>query len=306
MKPEKKMLFSAKFMPAGHKGDRTRSEICRRRDTPGTSLERTIAGPDGRHCQGIAGHRKNPVEGLKNSMGPGDAESPDADREETHSMNWNRKTASCSTGAATWSNSSRSRKPAASSPPPNGSPSPSRRSAVSLPGSRSGSADSSSNACLRASGLPCSGSWPPNAPVTFSGRSRPRKRRSRRRSPAAPAASRSPRIRCGWRRSSPRRSPDTARRCPASSWRCARRRSPRACGSWRTARATCIAAASMPARPLAVSLKRLFQDQLIQRQIRDRLPETAILLLQVLQTLGLVSTKAAIFGDVPVDVEKLR
>ena len=30
-------------------------------------------------------------------------------------------------------------------------------------------------------------------------------------------------------------------------------------------------------------------------QIRDRLPETAILLLQVLQTLGLVSTKAAIF-----------
>ena len=48
-------------------------------------------------------------------------------------------------------------------------------------------------------------------------------------------------------------------------------------------------------RGLAVSLKRLFQDQLIQRQIRDRLPETAILPLQVLQTLGLVSTKAAIF-----------
>ena len=48
-------------------------------------------------------------------------------------------------------------------------------------------------------------------------------------------------------------------------------------------------------RGLAISLKRLFQDQLIQRQIRDRLPETAILLLQVLQTLGLVSTKAAIF-----------
>ena len=46
---------------------------------------------------------------------------------------------------------------------------------------------------------------------------------------------------------------------------------------------------------LAISLKRLFQDQLIQRQIRDCLPETAILLLQVLQTLGLVSTKAAIF-----------
>ena len=38
-----------------------------------------------------------------------------------------------------------------------------------------------------------------------------------------------------------------------------------------------------------------FQDQLIQRQIRDRLPHTAILVLQVLQTLGLVSTMAAIF-----------
>ena len=30
-------------------------------------------------------------------------------------------------------------------------------------------------------------------------------------------------------------------------WRCARRRSPRACGSWRTGRATCIAAAPTPA-----------------------------------------------------------
>ena len=37
------------------------------------------------------------------------------------------------------------------------------------------------------------------------------------------------------------------------------------------------------------------RDQPIQRQIRARLQETAILLLQVLQTLGLVTTKTAIF-----------
>ena len=36
-------------------------------------------------------------------------------------------------------------------------------------------------------------------------------------------------------------------------------------------------------------------DQLVQRQIRDRLPKTAILLLQVLKTLGPVRTKAALF-----------
>ena len=55
--------------------------------------------------------------------GPGDAEAPDADREGMRSMNWNRKSALCSTGAATWSSSSRSRKRAGFSPPPSGSPS---------------------------------------------------------------------------------------------------------------------------------------------------------------------------------------
>ena len=48
--------------------------------------------------------------------------------------------------------------------------------------------------------------------------------------------------------------------------------------------------------PASASFKiSLSQDQLIQRQIRNRLPKTAILLLQVLKTLGLVRTKAAIF-----------
>ena len=48
--------------------------------------------------------------------------------------------------------------------------------------------------------------------------------------------------------------------------------------------------------PASASFKiSLSQDQLIQRQIRERLPKTAILLLQVLKTLGPVRTKAALF-----------
>ena len=48
--------------------------------------------------------------------------------------------------------------------------------------------------------------------------------------------------------------------------------------------------------PASASFKiSLSQDQLVQHQIRDRLPKTAILLLQVLKTLGLVRTKAALF-----------
>ena len=55
---------------------------------------------------------------------------------------------------------------------------------------------------------------------------------------------------------------------------------------------------------LAVYLERPFRDQPIQRQIRARLQETTILLLQVLQTLGLV-TKTAIFL-VPTTATLLR
>ena len=52
-------------------------------------------------------------------------------------------------------------------------------------------------------------------------------------------------------------------------------------------------------RGLVISFKRPFHEQLIQRQIRDRLPETAILLLQVPQTLGLgVPPKLIIFDGV--------
>ena len=47
-------------------------------------------------------------------------------------------------------------------------------------------------------------------------------------------------------------------------------------------------------RGLGVSLDHLFEDQLVQRQIRDRLAETAILPLKLLQALGLIDAKTAI------------
>ena len=48
--------------------------------------------------------------------------------------------------------------------------------------------------------------------------------------------------------------------------------------------------------PASASFKiSLSQDRLVQRQIRERLPKTALLLLQVLKTLGPVRTKAALF-----------
>ena len=71
MRPEEKMPFAAKLMPEGHRARRSRPANHRRHST----LRGLDRADDSRHLrrhwQGIAEHRNNPVERLKNSVGPG-------------------------------------------------------------------------------------------------------------------------------------------------------------------------------------------------------------------------------------------
>ena len=57
-------------------------------------------------------------------------------------------------------------------------------------------------------------------------------------------------------------------------------------------------------RDLIVSLKRLLQDQLVQRQIRHRLLETCVLLLQIPPTTGLIHPHPAVL-PVPTIIRML-
>ena len=82
-------------MPEGIGAHRSRRRIAGDAARSGASTERTI--PDGRdgigrvHWQGIAGYQKNQARRLKNNIGPGDAECPDADRKETKTVRRTRK-----------------------------------------------------------------------------------------------------------------------------------------------------------------------------------------------------------------------